>query len=659
MPSHCFLRSGDLVSSPSPFQPFAALSSHADCTPAPDGWLDSRAAAAQASSSTSHLLLSGAALSVDVACTITLLLLATQLLLTRRISLSLPAAASLLSHRVWQFLGGWIALHLCAQQCLRLVDATLLTFINQVCLLTAALVILCSERIATRLRSRFPSLIRSNSAVVETLTSNFDLTHRPANVVLPPMNTAIPRSMSRSDTHHPLPVHVAPLSSAGVRSIVVPWEHGMTPPSQSAPSVCAMGQSPTGTNLEQDLADFEREQKTEFHSEQIVLSELSSPILTGFEHSGLELLNPSAIKSDNVVSIPSTNTNTLDLPIPEAEVLTASDGTSIILNHSPSRALVVAPGVPVAAASSSLSHSKNMLKLAKAKLSKLEGDFSRSIEESSQKASFFSVLCHELRNPLQVITANTDFLLEDSHSGDAGAQSLTPDQRDLITSVNSSAELMLAIVNDVLDMSRLQSGRMTFERLPIDLHFLCHSILNISRSQAANKQIRLELHIDEEVPRFVVSDPTRIHQLLLNLISNAVKFTDKDGSVTLTLRTTNHQHKLQHINGDERTQTTRPAQVGSVEDASGESPWPNRSPARSHSPAASESPSEDDTPAEMVTIMFSVADSGLGIAPENLDKLFKPYSQATVSTMRTFGGTGSVEVIQLGDRSWSGDAFCC
>ena len=141
---------------------------------------------------------------------------------------------------------------------------------------------------------------------------------------------------------------------------------------------------------------------------------------------------------------------------------------------------------------------------------------------------FLAFLCHELRNPLQVITANTDFLLEDAAESVAqGAATqhsatLSADQRELITSINASAEMMLSIVNDVLDMSRLQSGRMSFERLPIDLHFICHSILNISRSQASSKNLRLELHIEEAVPRFVISDPTRIHQLLLNLISNGL-----------------------------------------------------------------------------------------------------------------------------------------
>lgn len=208
---------------------------------------------------------------------------------------------------------------------------------------------------------------------------------------------------------------------------------------------------------------------------------------------------------------------------------------------------------------SSAAHQKQLLQLAKARLSSLDEEYARIVEESSQKGAFMAFLCHELRNHLQLITANTDFLLEDDQQQqqpppppprhpdedvdrvDRSPSVLSSDQRELITSINSSAELMLSLVNDVLSVEHLQSGRMTFERLPIDLHFICHSILNISRSQAANKQLKLELHIDEAVPRFVISDPTRIHQLLLNLLSNVRRRQRSAAAVSST-----HDWRISH-----------------------------------------------------------------------------------------------------------------
>ena len=108
----------------------------------------------------------------------------------------------------------------------------------------------------------------------------------------------------------------------------------------------------------------------------------------------------------------------------------------------------------------------------------------------------------------------------------------TEEQREFIRSVNDSAHLMTSIVNDVLDLQRLQSGRMSFERIPVDLHDVCQSLMKNVKHQASNKRVQLILDWSTGTPRHVISDPTRIHQLLLNFTSNAIKFTQV-GNVTL------------------------------------------------------------------------------------------------------------------------------
>ena len=108
----------------------------------------------------------------------------------------------------------------------------------------------------------------------------------------------------------------------------------------------------------------------------------------------------------------------------------------------------------------------------------------------------------------------------------------TAEQREFICSVNDSAQLMTSIVNDVLDLSRLQSGRMSFERIPVELRDVCQSLLKNVKHQAANKRVQLLFEWEPGTPRHVISDPTRIHQLLLNFTSNAIKFT-QEGNVTL------------------------------------------------------------------------------------------------------------------------------
>ena len=157
------------------------------------------------------------------------------------------------------------------------------------------------------------------------------------------------------------------------------------------------------------------------------------------------------------------------------------------------------------------------------RMTELDAANKAALQASLAKSEFMAFLCHEIRNPLHIIAANADFLMETR---------TTEEQREFIRSVNDSAQLMTSIVNDVLDLQRLQSGRMSFERIPVDLSDVCQSLLKNVKHQATNKRIQLLYEWAPGTPRHVISDPTRIHQLLLNLTSNAIKFT-QEGNVTV------------------------------------------------------------------------------------------------------------------------------
>jgi CheY-like chemotaxis protein len=157
---------------------------------------------------------------------------------------------------------------------------------------------------------------------------------------------------------------------------------------------------------------------------------------------------------------------------------------------------------------------------------------------------------------------------------------LNADQRELATMVHDSGESLLAIINDILDFSKIEAGRMELESQPFVLRECVDTALNLVRARASEKGVALTASIDADVPVAVAGDVTRLRQVLLNLLSNALKFTEK-GEVALT---------VQRSSGDE--------------------------------------------------LAFAVRDSGIGLSEEGLGKLFQSFSQADSSTTRKYGGTG-------------------
>ena len=199
----------------------------------------------------------------------------------------------------------------------------------------------------------------------------------------------------------------------------------------------------------------------------------------------------------------------------------------------------------------------------------------RAEAANQAKRRFISVVSHEMRTPLNAIIGMADLLRDTA---------LTREQADMLQTLRSSSRLMLAQVDDVLDFSKIEAGKLTLEKTDFDLHALVNSTSRILAAQAAAKGLEIVVSIMPDVPPALRGDPHHLRQVLVNLIGNALKFTEK-GSVTV------------HVSSQSET-------------------------------------------AEQVRLKFSIRDTGIGIAPEAQAKIFESFTQADQSTTRRFGGTG-------------------
>jgi PAS domain S-box-containing protein len=191
------------------------------------------------------------------------------------------------------------------------------------------------------------------------------------------------------------------------------------------------------------------------------------------------------------------------------------------------------------------------------------------------KDEFLASMSHELRTPLNAILGLSEALQEEVYG------SLTPKQHRSMKTIEQSGKHLLELINDILDLSKIESGRMELQIAPVSLQHLCELSLTFVKQQAYHKTIKLNSKIAEGLGEIEV-DERRIRQVLINLLSNAVKFTPEGGEVWLEVEA----------------------------DADGE------------------------------VLQFRVIDTGIGIAPENIDKLFKPFVQLDSSLSRRYSGTG-------------------
>jgi len=191
------------------------------------------------------------------------------------------------------------------------------------------------------------------------------------------------------------------------------------------------------------------------------------------------------------------------------------------------------------------------------------------------KQQFLSNMSHEIRTPMNAIIGFTKVVLKTE---------LNAKQKEYLTAIKLSGDALIVLINDILDLAKVDAGKMTFEQIPFKMESSIFAMLHLFETKIQEKNLKLKIEYDHRIPKVILGDPVRLHQIILNLVSNAVKFTNK-GCITVTVKL--------------------------VEETD-----------------------------EKANIHFAVSDTGIGIDKSKLEKIFENFQQASSGTSRLYGGTG-------------------
>lgn len=217
---------------------------------------------------------------------------------------------------------------------------------------------------------------------------------------------------------------------------------------------------------------------------------------------------------------------------------------------------------------------RDISKLKEAQQALLKGK-ERAEQASLIKSQFLSIMSHEIRTPLNAVVGMSHFLMQENPR---------PDQLENLKTLQFCAENLTGLINDILDYSKIESGKIELELVPFDLRMLISRLVHSYSFQASEKNLELSCQIDDSISDSLIGDPIRIGQIVNNLISNAIKFTEK---------------------GEVSMQLTNLSQT------------------------------EDE-----MRIRFVCSDTGIGIPSEKMDSIFEEFTQPSSDTTRKYGGTG-------------------